>query len=166
MARHRQKYTLDDRETALAALAANAGNIAKTAKQLGVAPKTLWHWTRGTRPHEKVANRPIYGSVKKGALADALETVAWKLAESLAGKVDTANLLQAATAMGIAIDKARLLRDQPTNINAPAKLTHEQRAQRLQELAANAQRRRLAALNLGGRDGAGPPVGTGERVGP
>src|SRR5690554_3963581 len=100
----KRRYTDADRETALAALAANGGNVSRTAEQLGIPRKTLQNWASGTHHPEAAEN----GHRKKGELAAALEEIAWKLAESIPGKIPSAPLAQTATALGIAIDKLRL----------------------------------------------------------
>jgi transposase-like protein len=116
----RRRYTDDERATALAALAANGGNVARTAAQLGIPEKTLEHWSKGDR-HPEAAKM---GDQKRGPMADALLEVAWKLLDSIPAKIRQAPLNQTATAMGIALDKARLLRGEPTSITS-AEMSHD-----------------------------------------
>lgn len=111
--RERRRYSDEERAAALAALAANGGNVGRTARELGIAETTVRHWATGDR-HPEAAQM---GERKKQDMATALEGVAWKLLRSLPKKVAKAPLNQAATAMGIAIDKARLLRGEPTQID-------------------------------------------------
>lgn len=108
----RRRYSDDDRAAALAALAANGGNVARTAARLGIPVKTLANWARGDR-HPEAAQ---LGERKKGDMAAALEAVAWQILDALPHKIGKAPLNQAAVALGIAIDKARLLRGEPTEI--------------------------------------------------
>lgn len=108
----RRRYSDEDRANAIAALAANGGNVNLTAKQLDIPATTLKHWADGTRHAESAQ----LGEQKKGPLADRLELVAWKLAESLDGKIEAAGLQQTATSLGIVIDKMQLLRNKPTEI--------------------------------------------------
>src|SRR4029453_14823292 len=95
----------------LAAVAANGGNVRRTAAQLGVPKATLQGWASGDRHPEASA----HAAGKKPDMADALEAVAWKLIEALPGKVARASLSQTAVAAGIAIEKMRLLREPPTS---------------------------------------------------
>lgn len=108
----RRRYSDDERATALAALAANGGNVERTAAQLAMPRKTLASWAKGERHPE--AAQLCQG--KKGPMADALDAIAWKILDSLPGKIASAPLAQSMTALGIAIDKARLLRGEPTDI--------------------------------------------------
>jgi transposase-like protein len=103
-------YSDEDRANALAALAANGGNIEQTARQLGLPRKTVSNWASGNR-HPEAAH---LGRRKKKDLADALEAVAWKIAGALARKINAASLSSAAIALGICIEKMRLLREQAT----------------------------------------------------
>jgi transposase-like protein len=109
----RRRYTDNDRASALAALAANAGNLTHTARQLGIPKRTLSQWAAGSRHPE--ATQAAEG--KKGELADGLEEVAWKLANVIPEKLAGASLKDTAVALGIVIDKMRLLREQPTAIS-------------------------------------------------
>ena len=108
----RRRYSDEERAQALTALRANGGNAGKTARQLGIPPTTLCQWKRGER-HPEAAQ---LSNGKTRDMAAALEAVAWQILEALPEKVPAAPLAQAATAMGIAIDKARLLRELPTEI--------------------------------------------------
>lgn len=102
----RREYTEEDKATALAALAANNGDVKATADQIGMPRRTLHNWSRGI-------NAPTDDGLvpqKKGHLADACEEIAWKLLESLQGKIGKATLSQAATSFGIMVDKAKILR--------------------------------------------------------
>lgn len=109
----KRRYTDEERAQALAALTANGNNVSRTAGQIGIPPATLTSWHRGLRHPE--ATQMCHE--KKGPLADRLEEVAGKLLDAIADKIQGASLQQIATAMGIAIDKARLLRGEPTAIN-------------------------------------------------
>jgi transposase-like protein len=108
----KRRYSDEGRAAALAALAANAGNVARTAKQLGIPARTLESWAKGER-HPEAAQMC---DEKKGPMADALQQAARKIVDSLAGKIERASLKDAAIAFGVLIDKMRLLRDQPTDI--------------------------------------------------
>jgi transposase-like protein len=49
-----QQHTDEDKATALAALDANDGNVAKTARQVGIARQTLGEWA-----HNRKINRAV-----------------------------------------------------------------------------------------------------------
>lgn len=140
----RRRYSDDERASALAALAANKGNVELTARQLGMPVETLRCWARGTRHPESMQMR----DEKKAPLADALEDLARKLAASMLGKVDSASLPQQAVALGIACEKMQLLRGKATSISGTAAddMTDDQ-------LAAIA-----SAHPPAGRNGAAPPA--------
>ena len=108
----RRRYSDDDRAAAVAAVTANNGNVQKTANELGLPHQTLVNWVKCTRRPEAT----IMSVARKLTLAEALEEVAWKLLDSLPDKIDGSSLSMTAVAMGIAIDKARLLRGEPTAI--------------------------------------------------
>lgn len=107
-----RRFSDEERAAALAALAANGGNVAKTARQVGVPRKTLSHWAKGTR-HPEAAKM---GQLKKGNLADAFEDAAWKLIGVALDKADKMGGKDAMVAAAVAVDKMRLLRELPTEI--------------------------------------------------
>lgn len=111
----KRRYSDDDRANALAALAANGGNVSRTARQLGIPVRTLAAWARGER-HEEAAEMC---QEKKGLLVDRLKEIAWRLAEAIdnPARLQRASLSQVATAFGIVTDKIRLLEGQATAIN-------------------------------------------------
>jgi transposase-like protein len=113
----KRRYTDTFRAEALAMLAANGGALERTAKQLGIPEATLRCWANGTRHSEAVQ----MCAEKKAALADRLEDLAHALLDSLARpeKRKAASLQQTATTFAIAVDKMRLLREQPTFIGTP-----------------------------------------------
>ncbi len=158
----RRQYTDEDREAALAALAANDGNVLRTAKDLGIPVKTLRNWAKGRCHPELTTELAQMGQQKKETLAIALRDVAWQLAKAMPQKIGSATLLQCATSLGIAIDKMQLLEGKATSIAGTERLSDEQRAARLQELAANARRRRLAVFEPAGK----PADGAEETGGP
>lgn len=108
MAKSRRRYSDDERAAALAALAANGGNVQGTAKQLDLPERTLNHWANG-RVNPTVAKN---GEERKKDLAAAIEDLAHKLVGhcSKDGTISKASLVQAATALGIAVDKLQALR--------------------------------------------------------
>lgn len=156
MTEKRRSYTPEDKAASLAALAANGGNLAKTAAQVGVPRKTLAEWQKQQTPRGGVADAspPKKAAAEqvakllpgaKVALSDRLEQVASALVDKMDDpeKIAAATLSQLAVAAGVAIDKMRLLREQPTSIPG-ATLSDEERARRLAALEERV-RRRLAA---------------------
>lgn len=136
----------EERAAALAALAANGGNVARTARQVGVPRTTLQKWAGGA-VHPDVTKK---GQEKRRDMAAALEAVAWQLLDALPAKVLEASLAQTATALGIAVDKARLLRHEPTVIHGDEDgLTEAQIDERIRDLDERATRlaRAEAALS-------------------
>jgi transposase-like protein len=143
----RQHYTDEQRANALAALAANGGNVKRTAKQIAVPRKTLSHWKSG-RVHPEVAK---LGHQKQGDLADKLEGLAHRLVEAMPAKIEAASLHHVAVAFGIVVDKMLLLR-QATIANAQ-EMSDEERLRRINEIATRIRQRRLAASEAGKLDG-------------
>ena len=128
MARH---HTDDERAACLACLAANGGNVAKTARECGVKRSTLQLWIK-----EQAARQvPVFSGIKPAPEKTAVaERVAAKVAtakrdlderfERLAHKLvgvayrgaDKLNGKDAAIAAGVAVDKMLLLRGQPQSL--------------------------------------------------
>ena len=106
------EFTEDDKAAALAALAANAGNVSKTARDLGIPRTTLSRWSNGERITDGVTAK---AHVKKSALADELESLARILVGAMPEKVADATLQQSATALGITVDKMQVLRGESTD---------------------------------------------------
>lgn len=79
-------------------------------------------------------------SGKREDLADRLEDLAHKLLDKAEGKIGDANLSNVTVALGISIDKMRLLREQPTSITAA--MTDDERADRVATLLERARARR------------------------
>lgn len=108
-------YTNEQKEAALVALAANGDNYAKTAKDQNVTERQLRRWSKGDHvPPEMSENVRLI----KTSLADRAETIAGLLLGRVEATVDTATIMQAATSFAIMVDKMRLLREEPTSINA------------------------------------------------
>ena len=106
--RERHRYSDDFRAEALAALAANGGNVKRTARQLGLPRKTLDGWATGRTPPPPAHLR----HQKSERLAQALESVVRQLLEEASRPEATAAapLKDLALALGIAVDKMLLLR--------------------------------------------------------
>lgn len=140
----RRRYSDEERAGAVAALSANEGNLTRTSEQLGIPISTLEGWAKGTR-HPEVS---AAAQGKKGPLADHLEEVAHLLIDAMPGKIADATLDKIAIALGIAVDKIRLLRDLPTTITG-RDLSDSERAARLRALVEQFRR---------ATDGNGPPL--------
>ena len=108
-----RQYSDEDKASALAALDANAGNAARTARDLQIPRSTLQGWARQRGVNHAV---PKLRHQKKDDLAIALEELAYRLVSVAPDKVGEATLQQIMTSAGIAIDKMQLLRQQPTSI--------------------------------------------------
>src|SRR5262245_27687368 len=124
----RRRYSDHEKAEALAMLAANAGNVARTARQVHVPRQTLQEWAAGRGLSPAV---PELRHEKKAALADRLEDLAHRLLDLMPDKIGAANLQHCAVALGIAIDKLLRLRGQPAGIAGLdlSRLGHDQRGQ-------------------------------------
>jgi hypothetical protein len=152
----RREYTDAEKASALAALDANGGNVRHTARQLDIPETSLREWSKGR-------NGPPGADLcaqKKKELGEGLEDLARQLIGGLSdpAKIKATKLTDLAVALGIAVDKMRLVRDQATQISGHEDLTPEQRLDRLGELFRLAESRRAAGVRPA-VDGAPPPVG-------
>jgi hypothetical protein len=109
-----RQYTDEDRYIALAAVDLNGGNVYRTAVALDMPAKTLDDWVKARlkRMEERSVEFAKGRNEKRGDLAAKLEDVAHTIVEAMPGKVAKATLSQSAVALGITIDKVRLLRGQ------------------------------------------------------
>lgn len=130
-------YSEDQKATALAALKANAGNVVKTARELNIPRGTLQSWQKGIGVNSEVLKSQ---QVKKAEIADRLEAIAHKIIDTLPSKMEEAKLGELATALGIAVDKMRLLRGESTQRMEHA-LSPEDRALRVAEIMARISER-------------------------
>lgn len=111
----RRRYSDEERANALAALAANGGNVEKTARELTIPETTLRQWANG-HCHPEATQ---LSERKKGPLSDHLETVAYALAGDLSDpeRRKNAKFSEVAVAFGIVVDKMQVLRGQPSSIS-------------------------------------------------
>jgi hypothetical protein len=101
----RRSYSPEFRAVALAALAANAGNLKRTARQLGLPRKTLEGWASGRTPTPEALCRQA-----RLLLADWYEQEARDcLAAITPEKIAAAGLPELMVCAGIAVDKMLLL---------------------------------------------------------
>lgn len=117
MAQKRAQYDDEFRASAKVMLEAagypgTPGALIKVARHLKVPERTLSRWFKGENnpPPDKLVR------LKKGNMADALEDIAWRLVRHVKDPEVISEMTgqQAATSIGILIDKIRLLRDEPT----------------------------------------------------
>jgi hypothetical protein len=105
------KYTDAIRAETLAALQANGGNLSSTHRATGIPIRTIARWRDEPDPRlGELANE------KKAELSDSLERIANALVNAIPGKIDEAPLNHVSIALGIAIDKLRLLRGEATEV--------------------------------------------------
>jgi hypothetical protein len=112
----KRTYSDEEKASALAGLAANGGNVLLTARQAGVPRTTLRKWADGVI-HPSVAQM---GHEKREDLAGRLEDLAHRIVDAIPGRLSDADLKQLGVCLGIAVDKMRLLREQPTSIEGQA----------------------------------------------
>jgi hypothetical protein len=141
----RRKYSDQERAEALAALAANGGNVYRTSRQLGIPRKNLERWAAGEAVHPDVAEM---AHEKKATLAERFTALAEKLVGVADAKAHELNAKDAVIAAGVAVDKARLLQGEST----PASITADVMAAIGQAIARQRARK--------------PPAGPARGVGP
>lgn len=112
-------YTDAFRATVVAALIAEgypdrAGALTKVSKAFGLHARTLQRWANGEN------NAPPDNIVieKKGDMADLIESEIYAVLGVMPRKRSDANYSQLTIALGVLIDKMRLLRNLPTEIVA------------------------------------------------
>lgn len=100
------------------------GNVLEASREAGVPRKTLERWVKGTSNRvvgEEVAEEMATLRHMAGvSIADRLEDLIGKILDVAPGKLGEAPFGQSMTGLSIAVDKMRLLRDQPTQISASA----------------------------------------------
>lgn len=151
-----RRYCDADKAGALLALASNGGNIKRTAKETGIPYMTLSEWSKGGC-HESITK---FRDENRDNLADAMETMAWRLLEAMPGKIGDASLRDVATALGISIDKARLLRNEATSISVNVEgMSDDDRIKQLARLAERIRSRRFGAVDAGRAPAIGHDLG-------
>lgn len=132
MARNQHNWSEAVKSGVIAAVEAGMTQT-EAGKIYGVPLPTVNSWMSGAGVNSDVLQKAE--DVKK-ELADKLEAIAHQIIDAAPGKIEKANLLGGMTALGIAVDKMRLLREQPTSITV-ATLSIEERVARVSaELAA------------------------------
>lgn len=111
-----KRYSDEQKAAALAAIKANGGNLFRTAHELKIPFQTLSNWAKDTR--EPVQGFSKLVTEKEESLAELCDKVARKYlnhaSDDFVVAVTPGHLSM--TAAGIAVDKAQLLRGQPTSI--------------------------------------------------
>jgi hypothetical protein len=148
----RRGYSDHQRAEALAVLDANGGALRQTSRDTGIPTSTLKLW-RDEGVHPDCAE---LCTEKKQSLADRLEALAHTLIDALPGKVTDASLQQAATSLGIAVDKMRLLRGEPTSIQESRQELTEDDASDLAAILQQAGDTRTVAVHTGGGSAEAP----------
>ncbi|MEM8558373.1 MAG: hypothetical protein AAGG50_11175 [Bacteroidota bacterium] len=122
----RRHYSDEQRAEALAALDANRdqngeGGYTATSRQTGIPRGTIRRWDED---RDRAAPAQLRHE-KKAGLADRLEALAHDLINDLAKpERRVGNVKDVATAIGIAVDKARLLRGESTEITETRSVEH------------------------------------------
>ncbi len=109
-------YTEQDKIHALSAVAASGGNISRAARACGIPRKTVDQWSKGISGVKSIENLPEKVSVNNITLADKFEALAHAFCDAAPGKLGDAKLQNVMVSAAIAVDKAALLRGQPTSI--------------------------------------------------
>jgi transposase-like protein len=140
--RRQRDYSAEDKANALAVLASCNGNVKKASAQVGIPYMTLKHWGENDRGvSEEVTNRV---TEKKRDLADLWEEHARKALGISHDKLNTpgeVSYQDTVRGAAIAIDKMRLLREQPTEIHGETPASIEERDKRAVELMERAKLR-------------------------
>src|SRR5262249_49571214 len=154
MTRHKRSWTAEEVATALAMVQACGGSVEAASRECGAPARTLDRWVAAPRARtgdserrETARARMVEAALPnaRAALADKLERVANRCFDAITpAKVRASNDIRAlATSGAIAIDKMRLLREQPP---APSQAEQKmadavaQAAQAIVDLAAQAGR--------------------------
>lgn len=106
-------HPIDVKAKAVALLAANEGNVYRTAKELGVSRATVTKWAAKAQVEPLLAEKV---AEKKQHLADMCEELARKLCGVMLEdeRIQAARYSELNAGFGTATDKMRLLRDQST----------------------------------------------------
>ena len=151
----RRRYSDNDRADALTALDLNGGNLSATSAAVGVPIQTLAEWRDG-RVSDAV---PDLRNQKKAEIAERLDALVHSMIDAAPDKINDATLKDTMVSIGVAIDKAQLLKGQPTAITQQT-LSDEDKLKRLRELLDTGENRAsLPAPDAGGAGGSRPAPG-------
>jgi transposase-like protein len=124
--RPRKTWGDEDKIAGIAALEANNGNLILTSQQLGIPTSTLHMWSKTHKAGKLIpTNGPLKPDPEAVAKAneefrrrldEKLEALVHQLLDAAPGKIEKANLRDTMVAVGIGIEKMKLLRGEPTAI--------------------------------------------------
>ncbi len=109
-------HSPETKASALAALILNEGNVLRTATQLGLAESTLRGFVAAAEGEQGESLRRLREQ-KRTALQEKFERLADEMLDLVERKKDQLSPRDAMICAGIAVDKFRLLGDQPTSIS-------------------------------------------------
>jgi hypothetical protein len=107
------RYTDADKAAALAHLQSKGCGITEAARDLGLPVATLKDWVSGK--YLPSTTREKYGAIKEGMSAR-LEEIVYQVIDAIPERIPTASLRDLGAILAVAIDKMRLLRNEPTEI--------------------------------------------------
>lgn len=108
-----RQYSEEEKALALSMLKASQGNLHEAGRLTDIPPATIRRWSLGDGYHPSVQ---MTLEERQKLIADRLETVIHRLLDIVPDKENEATLQQTMTSVAIAIDKMRLMREQPTQI--------------------------------------------------
>jgi hypothetical protein len=126
--RTRREYSDADKAIVLAALAANDGNVSKTAKQFSLPNSTVKMWADGKNQHPIVAE---LCEDKKAEIVELIDEAVREMIHASKGKPAETALQPLWTSIGIGLDKKQLLAGQPTSITE----SRGEKAERVEKVA-------------------------------
>lgn len=109
----RNHYTPSERVAAVLCVRVNGGDIRKASRMTGIPYNTIREWCNGKRQPYVLQ----LACAMKGDMEKAFESAAWQFLGYAMGKAEKAAFNHLMTGAGIAFDKMRLLRGEPTTIN-------------------------------------------------
>ena len=89
-------------------LAENGGSINRIAEETGLPRRSIRNLKKDPEKYVKSLNPSELNSIQN-CIASKLMTVAEQITDALPCKIESANLLQASTSLGVVLDKARLI---------------------------------------------------------
>ena len=107
-------YSDSFKAESLAALQANGGNILRTSREMNVPESTLRSWKNGSGTRALTAD---LRDQKRTELSGKLDDLAVKLVDGMTDeKITASNVRDLMIALGICVDKARLIQGETTSI--------------------------------------------------
>ena len=134
-----KRYSDKEKASALALLAANGGNVNRTAHEAGIPRKTLEQWAKDRTLHPDVAE---LRQEKILELSELLENEIRAIFDSMKTKRPEALYSTLGVVAGILIDKKQLLDGKATQRSEVVNLSDDERAERITSLLERARARR------------------------